>query len=303
VETAVIAERRPDGLLDSIKSALRRAISTLSTLLFIGAMGVLLLMAWANRSEAVWTAEEGWGYAFGIIGGSLMLLLLLYPLRKRWRVMAKWLTVKFWFQTHMVFGVLGPVLIMMHSSYHLGSLNGRVAFFSMLLVAVSGLFGRYFYRRIHYGLYGRKATFDSLRADSQSLERKLGPLFKLNPRSKEMLLEFEERALTLHEGMLASAIHWLTMRLKARRLYRRVLHTLDVKLLAAGQRKQWSHSRIKREQLRMRRLLTKHRRLLRQIQEFHFYERLFSLWHLLHLPLFIMMLISGFVHVYAVHAY
>ncbi len=31
------------------------------------------------------TAESGLGYALGIIGGSLMLALLLYPLRKRYR--------------------------------------------------------------------------------------------------------------------------------------------------------------------------------------------------------------------------
>jgi hypothetical protein len=46
-----------------------------------------------------------------------------------------------------------------------------------------------------------------------------------------------------------------------------------------------------------------YRKVLRQILEFHFYERLFSIWQLLHVPLLIMMLITGFVHVYAVHAY
>ena len=33
------------------------------------------------------------------------------------------------------------------------------------------------------------------------------------------------------------------------------------------------------------------------------YERLFSVWHILHLPLFIMLVITGFIHVIAVHMY
>ena len=42
---------------------------------------------------------------------------------------------------------------------------------------------------------------------------------------------------------------------------------------------------------------------LRNIVSFRVYERLFSLWHILHLPLFIMMIITAVVHIFAVHLY
>ena len=293
----------PIGLLDQFFAAMRRVLSVLTTLLFMVAVAIMLFAAWVNRTEAVWTAEEGWGYAFGILGGSMMFLLLIYPIRKRWRALSGWMSVKFWFQLHMAFGVFGPALIMMHSSYRLGSMNGQIALFSMLLVAFSGLFGRYMYRRLHYGLYGSKASFESLRADSAGLNRKLGPLFKLKPRAQEMLREYEERALKIPDGLLASAVHVFTMRLQALRIYPVVSRMLNLKLLAAGQHKEWSKRKLRHEQQRMRHLLHNHRRLLLKIHEFHFYERLFAFWHLLHLPLFIMMIITGFVHVYAVHAY
>ncbi|MCU7906654.1 MAG: transcriptional regulator [Candidatus Thiodiazotropha sp. (ex Epidulcina cf. delphinae)] len=264
---------------------------------------LLLYMGWLNRSEAVWTAEEGWGYWLGITGGSLMLLLLLYPMRKRIRGMLNWSTVKFWFRLHMVFGVLGPVLIMMHSSYRLGSLNGRVALFSMLIVAVSGLIGRYFYTRIHYGLYGRKATFASLHTDSEALKKRLGRLFELRPKSKELLKQYEQQVMEAPKGMVASAGHWFTMRLISARLYPSVMHSLNKKLLAVAHSKGWDKAKVHRNQLRIKHLLLSHRNILRQILEIHFYERLFAIWHVLHMPLFIMMVITGFVHVYAVHAY
>lgn len=303
METATILADPPSGALENIISTLRKRVSGFFTLLFSVLMLFMLFMAWANRSEAVWTAEDGWGYAFGIVGGVLMLLLLIYPLRKRWRAMSGWLSVKFWFRLHMIFGVLGPVLIMMHSSYKLGSMNGRVAFFTMLIVAISGLFGRYFYQKLHYGLYGKKATFKSLRADSKELNNKFGPLFKLAPKTKGLLREYEERALDMPEGPISSAIHWVSMRLAAARVYRVVIRSLNKKLLAAGQLKGWSRAKVRRRQQSMRRQFIAHRKLLRQIQEYQFYERLFALWHLLHLPLFILMVVTAFVHVYAVHAY
>jgi hypothetical protein len=303
METAAMASQV--GATDSRDHSglLKRFTGYLSTLGFTLFSLFLLYLGWLNRTQAVWIAEDGWGYWFGIVGGSLMLLLLFYPMRKRLHFMSKWLTVKFWFRLHMVFGVLGPVLIMMHSSYQLGSLNGRIALFSMLIVAISGLFGRYFYTRIHYGLYGKKATFASLRADSEILSQKLGPLFDLQPRAKKLLIEYEQSVLQAPRGMFASAIHWIRMRYTAAKLYRSVIRALNKKLLAAAHLKGWDRAKVRRKQLRMRSMLIDHRQLLRQILELHFYERLFAIWHLLHMPLFIMMVVTGFVHVYAVHAY
>ena len=47
----------------------------------------VLYYGWSIRDEGYLTAESGLGYALGIIGGTLMLLLLLYPVRKRVRSM------------------------------------------------------------------------------------------------------------------------------------------------------------------------------------------------------------------------
>jgi hypothetical protein len=42
---------------------------------------------------------------------------------------------------------------------------------------------------------------------------------------------------------------------------------------------------------------------VRAAAEFSFYERLFSLWHVLHLPLFILLVLATIAHVIAVHLY
>jgi len=41
----------------------------------------------------------------------------------------------------------------------------------------------------------------------------------------------------------------------------------------------------------------------RRLAQLAFFERLFSWWHILHLPIFIMMIITVVIHVWAVHSY
>jgi hypothetical protein len=42
---------------------------------------------------------------------------------------------------------------------------------------------------------------------------------------------------------------------------------------------------------------------MRKVAEFSFYERLFALWHVFHLPMFLLMVVAAIVHVLYVHMY
>ncbi|MGB5624105.1 MAG: hypothetical protein WBM61_00125, partial [Woeseiaceae bacterium] len=48
---------------------------------------------------------------------------------------------------------------------------------------------------------------------------------------------------------------------------------------------------------------TKQVGMMRQVAQLSFYERLFSLWHVFHMPLFLVLVVSALVHVLAVHMY
>ena len=60
-----------------------------------------------------------------------------------------------------------------------------------------------------------------------------------------------------------------------------------------------------RRRLRAGRVAYVDRRLAasRRVAGFEGYERLFSLWHALHIPLIFMMIIAASIHVVAVHVY
>jgi len=140
----------PENSQITINSRLRvvgRPASDSGSWLFTIFVLAVLYIGWSGRSEGHITAESGLGYAFGIVGGSLILVLLLYPLRKRILYMHRWFPVRHWFRLHMIFGVPGPVMILLRSNFKLGSTNSSVALVLMLLVATSDLVGRFFARK------------------------------------------------------------------------------------------------------------------------------------------------------------
>ncbi len=257
-----------------------------------GYLALLVLVAWGwrHRLEQPLTAESGAGYALGIIGGTLMLLLLLYPLRKHARFMRNWGPVRVWFRTHMVFGLAGPVCILFHSGFGLGSLNSNIALFCMLLVAGSGLVGRYFYTRIHHGLYGRKATLEELGRHVRLLGESLARRLEDFPAIQERIAAFEARAACRPRGVLDSLWKALTLGFGTWTLYLQLWMRCPASLSGEQRRSLLRHIGAQLESVR-------------KLADFHFYERLFSLWHVLHFPLFLMLLISGIVHVMAVHMY
>lgn len=264
--------------------------------LFTISVIVVLLIGWLNRDSNYLSAENGTGYALGIVGGSLMLLVLLYPLSKRLSLLSRMVPVRYWFGIHMLFGIIGPVLILFHSNFHFGSTNSSFALISMLLVAGSGLIGRYIYTHIHHGLYGKRITLNELKQELETENTELLYIYKLNSNLNKMMSAMESKALQQYTGILKSLLHSITLTYDAQRLQSKFKH-----LLNSSQNDSLSttlpDSTVAKE------FIKRYTATLRNIVAFRIYERLFSLWHILHLPLFIMMIITAVIHIFAVHMY
>lgn len=267
-------------------------------------MIVVAVLAWGFfiKEDEVFIAESGFGYALGIIGGSLMLFLLLYPVRKKMMIGRYLGSVPFWFKLHMFLGVVGPIAILYHANFSLGSLNSSVALWCMVVVAVSGLFGRYFYSKIHYGLYGRKASMDELIKIIDSDESQLSIIYKLMPEVTEQLKKYHAES---HKqlGFLGSLFRFFYLgfrvRLAAITLPMKLSHAVDTYTLKSG----WTEEQAKKNYKVLKKHLKNYLSAILRSCEFSIYEGLFGLWHVLHYPMFLMMLISGIVHIFAVHMY
>jgi len=262
-------------------------------------LAALVLAGWSVRHGAHYASGKGLGYALGVVGGLLMLGLLLYPLRKRFRFMQQWGALKHWFRFHMVGGVLGPLLVLFHSNFKVGSFNAAVALSSMLLVVASGLIGRFLYRKIHHGLYGSHANLKELeQALAQQLEA-IEPVLRSMPPVKQEVERFAALVSQRPAGRGARAAQFLLLgtrrRLAARNLRRKLAacagaedHGMLASRASLDALLETLDSALQAAQLRA---------------QFSTYERLFSLWHVVHIPFLCMLVLTATVHVVAVHAY
>jgi hypothetical protein len=262
-----------------------------------------LLLGWRNSEEGHLTPESGIGYWLGIFGAGAMLLLLCYPLRKRVQGLRGLGSVSGWFRLHMALGVVGPVLILFHSNFKLGSLNSNVALLSMLTVAASGLVGRYLYSRVHLGLYGQRAKIEELLADVDNLKTTIEGGLLVPAAVHTSLDAFARRALAGRSSATSSFFVLLELRLRSFGQRARLTREAERHIRVEGKRYAWSW-RVRRKRSRdVRRLLAEYFAAVNRAAAFAFYERLFALWHLLHMPLFILLVLAAVVHVVAVHLY
>lgn len=276
--------------------SISRFLAKIPLYLFSVTVLIAIYIGWQQREEYWLTAERGLGYALGIVGGVMMLLMLLYPLRKNWKLMSGMLRVKDWFRAHMILGILGPTAILFHSNFNLGSTNSNVALFSMLLVVLSGLIGRYVYRQIHHGLYGSQVTYKELLADYDAEKRLREFPATMAAKISEELDAIQLRAADTSASLLTQ---WQTVRTVSKSSSK-MIKWLNKSIRTS--KKGGSSSELASLK-NLRTQMKKEVELLKKMSRLALYNHMFSLWHILHLPIFLMLVITAIVHVVVVHMY
>jgi len=268
-------------------------------------LGVLALvpMAWVAGRIGLYTPGSDLGYYMGLVGAILMAFLLLYPLRKYARFLRRAFGMRLWFKLHIFLGILGPLLVIYHSTLKLNSFNASVAFYSMLLVVGSGIVGRFIYTKVHHGLSGRQVTLrdrqEQLGLAGESLKSK----FNFAPRVEQRLKRLEAYATDETRPGLLGVRRFFGIIVRGHYAYWRSMREVDRILSRATVKLSWSRQeRIRRTQFAGR-MIKEYLRELRELAHFRTYERLFSLWHLLHVPFAIMLVLSAIAHIIAVHMY
>ncbi|MBI5823831.1 MAG: hypothetical protein HZB18_07365 [Chloroflexi bacterium] len=104
-------------------------------------------------TKAIPVASDLFGHSIGILGFILMLLTeTLYSLRKRSRS-AAWGKMSAWLQFHIFTGIVGPYMVLIHTSWKFNGLAGATTLLTLIIV-VSGFIGRYIFTRIPRTLDG-----------------------------------------------------------------------------------------------------------------------------------------------------
>jgi hypothetical protein len=220
------------------------------------------------------------GQTLGLVGATLILMPFVYMLRKRMRRGSP-ARLRTWLEVHLFCGIVGPVLVTLHTSF---KFNGIVsaAYWSMVIVMLSGFMGRYLYVRIPRSLRGIELTRTELESQAAAL-------------AGELASHAGGRALALAESICAGAApaggqvpSWLGLlfgELPLRRRLRRFSQAVSVAGLTPADRDA------------VIRITTERVFLLRRLTYLERTKAAFALWHVFHLPLVYVLLVIVALHV------
>jgi hypothetical protein len=281
----------------------RRAHPGRSDLVLYAVLTLLVTAAWQIGRLQWFKPNDDVSYWIAVAGGSMMLALFSYPLRKYVRFMQGLGKVKWWFWVHLFLGIAGPWLILVHSSFHVGSLNAGVALYSMVVVVLSGVVGRFIYVRINRGLDGERTSLNDLRERAGMVESDARSKLHFAPEVKARLLDFELRELRANPGWLTHLRQVTVLPLQQMLVRQRCAAALRRRIREMAAEQGWAPGDLQRRRRRSLRLVDRYLDAVARVAQYSAYERMFALWHLAHLPFVYLLIISAVVHVVAVHAY
>jgi hypothetical protein len=218
------------------------------------------------------------GHGLGVAGGAMLLATLLYSLRKRVRSLQRCGEPRRWLSAHIFLGLAGPLLVTFHTGFEVGGIVS-IAYWSMIVTMLSGIFGRYLYAQLPRYLADERAP--ALREEATRLEQELAEL--LGP-DRQLLVPAPPAA--------AGAPGWRVLlglvrqdcgRPLARWRWRRLLRRRTAR----------GRGPIRRAvRLAQRRMLLERRLAMAEAM-----ERLFHYWHVFHRPFIWILFIVVAIHV------
>ncbi|MFA6434031.1 MAG: hypothetical protein WCW52_04990 [Elusimicrobiales bacterium] len=159
-----------------MNSSERGAASTVFMILGPLCAAGLALAAWLGRSYYLLPAAQRplselhsrlrpsgtLGLAYGIAGFALIILSLSYLVRSslvRWDWPG---SLRSWMSLHVFTGITGTLFVLLHSSFLLRNPMAALALISLVVVALSGIAGRYIYTRVPRSPQGRELELGEL---------------------------------------------------------------------------------------------------------------------------------------------
>lgn len=233
-----------------------------------------------------WGATGMYGHGLGIVGSLMMLSgVALYSTRKRVKRFRFTGKIKHFLEFHIFLCLLGPILVVFHSTFKFGGIVS-VSLWSMIFVALSGIFGRYIYTQIPKTGDGEELGLDELTRENEMLRMRLRTQFHLDD---ETLDAIDAVSTLRHSEGEPSALRSVAALLRDDLTRRGRFRAVRERLLTL---------RLPAEQIdHVLGVAKKKALLVRKIAFLDTARYLFQYWHVIHLPFSIIMFLILIVHV------
>jgi hypothetical protein len=123
---------------------------------------------------------------------------------------------------------------------------------------------------------------------------------------QQKLVEFRDYAVGSSRGGKFKQWKFIMVGIRAKLLSRDLIRALEEAMYADAQQKQWNDAQMMRLDdlfYQNRDFIRSYLTNIRDLAQFSTYEKLFSMWHIFHVPLVYMLVFSAIWHVVAVHMY
>lgn len=238
-----------------------------------------------HQSHSALKPSGAWGHGFGIIGSLMMILgVSIYMIRKRSRRFYNLGYLKHWLELHIFLCTVGPILVLYHTAFKFGGIVS-VSFWSMVLVVLSGVVGRFIYIQIPRTIQGQEIDISELMNMRNELSERLSSeiIFDKSLIDDFTKISSPERYKSIN--LLNAIIFFFKDAIQVRKFKRKIINHLR----KAGISK-YRYKEIKRL-IEAEIILSRRIGLLRTMQKFFHY------WHIAHLPFAIIMFIIMIVHI------
>jgi hypothetical protein len=229
-------------------------------------------------------ASEFFGHSLGILGFVLMLMTeTLYSVRKRSRS-ARWGRMASWLEFHIFTGLVGPYLVLLHSSWKFNGLAGVVLWMTMIVV-LSGFIGRYIYTAIPRTVDGLAIEAGEIEQRIQSIEAEIQEWVLARPGLAPILY----RHIIIEPGLSSNP----------------TLAILSRPFIEIEGRLQWwlakqkMDSRTRSQTSQLERLVRRHQTLQRQVLTIAQARQMMALWHAIHIPIGMTLFAAACIHITA----
>jgi hypothetical protein len=225
------------------------------------------------------------GHGLGILGTLMMIVgVSTYIIRKRYRKFFNIGYLKHWLEFHIFLCSVGPILVLYHTSFKFGGIVS-VSFWSMVLVVLSGVIGRFIYVQIPRTIQGQELSMSELNSIKEKLELRIRTVLS---EDVSTLAEFEK---------ISSADRYKTFQLSTAvgfiiRDYfdiRRVMRLIKQRIKLLGLSKNERQELITAAKSEIV--------IARRIALLRTFQKLFHYWHIFHLPFAITMFVIMVIHV------
>ena len=269
------------------------------SLFFIVGISVTIILAFNGYkyystplSERFFSADHialkpsgAWGHGFGIIGTLMMIAgVAVYMVRKRTRKILNFGYLKHWLELHIFLCTVGPVLVLYHTAFKFGGIVS-VSFWSMVLVVLSGVVGRFIYVQIPRTIEGQEMGINAINDLRINLAAKVSEAIDIdqNVLNDFNILASPERYKKVSFPVALSYTFKDFFKIKI--LMRKIKIIVDKTSLPAV---------IRKDILRAAKTEIILSRRIGLLRTFH---KLFRYWHIVHLPFAITMFVIMLIHV------